>query len=120
MPPRITVRILPSPVLTRVLVTEGCDELMKARLPGPSHLHPRAMVTLLEAIALSHQQRVRVVLSADSEAISCGLGLTDGFGFGVSTLHFEVEVLPDAAQRRRARRLSGMGDFRAVRRLETP
>jgi hypothetical protein len=120
MQSRITVRILPSPLLTRMLVTEGSDHLMKARLPGPSNMHPRATLTLLEAVALLYQQRIRVVLSADDEAISSGLGLTDGFGFGASNLHYEVEVLPDAAQRRRARRLYGLGDFRDVRRLEMP
>jgi hypothetical protein len=57
------------------------------------------------------------VLSADSEAISLGLGLTDGFGFGIDSLYYEVEVLPDAEQRRRAKRLLGLGDFRDVRRL---
>src|ERR1700733_7321151 len=79
--------------------------------------HPLAAKTLLESISLLYQTRVRVVLSADCEAISLGLGLTDGFGFGIDSLYYEVEVLPDAEQRRRAKRLLGLGDFRDVRRL---
>jgi hypothetical protein len=70
--------------------------------------------------ALFYQSRIRVVLSADSEAISFGLGLTDGLGFGIDTFYYEVEVLPDAEQRRRAKRLCGLGDFREVRRLVAP
>lgn len=117
MKPRITVRIVPTTASTRVLVMVEGDEILKARLPPPSQAHRLATRTLLEAIALFCQGRIRVVLSADSEAISFGLGLTDGFGFGIDTFHYEVEVLP--GQRRRARRLHGLGDFRDVRRLES-
>jgi hypothetical protein len=116
----ITVRILPSSTSTRVLVTDGNDEVLKARLPMPSQMHRLAVKTMLEAIALFYQSRIRVVLSADSEAISFGLGLTDGLGFGIDTFYYEVEVLPDAEQRRRAKRLYGLGDFREVRRLVAP
>jgi hypothetical protein len=117
MPPRITVRIHPTSTTTRVLVTYGNDEVLKARLPAPSQMHRMAAKTMLEAIALFYETPVRVVLSADSEAISSGLGLTDGFGFGIDGLHYEVEVLPDADQRRRAKRIYGLGDFHEVRRL---
>jgi hypothetical protein len=82
-------------------------------------MHRMAAKTMLEAIALLYQTRVRVVLSADSEAISLGFGLTDGFGFGIDSLYSGVEVLPDAEQRRHAKRLCGLGDFREVRRLVT-
>ena len=39
------------------------------------------------------------MLSADFEATSFDFGLTDGLGMGVDTLHYEIGVLPDAAQR---------------------
>jgi hypothetical protein len=117
MSPRITVRILPSSSTTRVLVTYGNEEVLKARLPASPQMHRLAAKTMLEAIALFYQTRVRVVLSADSEAISLGLGLTDGFGFGIDSLYYEVEVLPDSEQRRHAKRLGGLGDFSDVRRL---
>ena len=120
MSARITVRILPSATSTRVLVTDGKDEVLKARLPVPSQIHRLAAKTMLEAIALFYQSRIRVVLSADSEAISCSLGLTDGFGFGIDSQHYDVGVLPDAEQRRCAKRLRGLGDFREVRRLVAP
>jgi hypothetical protein len=120
MRPKITVRILPSSSSTRVLVTESNDQLLKARFPEPSRVHRLAAPTLLEAIALFYQQRVRVVLSADSEVISSALGLTDGFGFGNSNLYYEVEVVPDAHARRRGQRVQGVGDFRDVCRLQTP
>jgi hypothetical protein len=55
---------------TRVLVTVVKDEVLKARLPAAARVHRLAAKTLLEAIALFYQQRIRVVLSADSEATS--------------------------------------------------
>ncbi|MGD0680360.1 MAG: hypothetical protein ABSC94_33720 [Polyangiaceae bacterium] len=116
MSARITVRILPSST-TRVLVTDGKDEVLKAQLPTGTGVHRLAAKTLLEAIALFYQERIRVVLSADSEAISFDLGLTDGLGLGIDTFYYEVEVLPDASRRRRAKRLYGLGDFRDMRRL---
>lgn len=115
----ITVRFLSSST-ARVLVTDGNDEVLKARLPSATRAHRLAAKTLLEAIALFYQERIRVVLSADFEATSFDFGRTDGLGMGVDTPHCEVEVLPDAAQRRRAERLDGLGDFRAVRRLVCP
>jgi hypothetical protein len=117
MRPRITVRIVPSSSTTLVLVTYGQDQVLKARLPPASQMHRGSAKTLLESIAMMYQTRVLVVLSADSEAISLDLGLTDGFGFGIDSLYYEVEVLLDTEQRRRAKRLSGLGDFRDVRRL---
>jgi hypothetical protein len=58
----ITVRILPSST-TRVPVTDGKDEVLKARLPAAARVHRLAAKTLLEAIALFYQERIRVVLS---------------------------------------------------------
>ena len=51
-------------------------------------------------------------VSAESEDLSCAQGLSDGFGFGIDTLHYEVEIAASRAERRR-----GQGSFRDVRRL---
>jgi hypothetical protein len=116
MAPMTTVRILPTRRATRILVTDpNGDEVLKAQLPPAGRMHRLAARTLLEAIALFYNARIRVVLSVDSEAISFELGLSDGLGTGIDTFYYEVEILPSREQRRRL--LRGLGDFRDVRHL---
>jgi hypothetical protein len=80
---------------TRVLVTNPYgQEILKARLAAASQAHHLAARTLLEAVALFCNARVRVVLSAESEESSCAQGLSDGFGFGIDSLYYEVEIAP--------------------------
>ncbi len=48
-----TVVLIPSAMRTRVLLSHGADELMRALLPPPSQVrHGRAGITFLEAMAL--------------------------------------------------------------------
>ena len=111
------VAIVPSATRTRVLVTEGPDELLRAILPPASRLHARAAITFLEGLSLWVQAKLHVVLCADAEA-GCSLGLTDELGVGVRSLFFDVEVRDGAARRRRrGRRIRGIGDFVDVRQL---
>jgi len=66
---------------TRVLLMHGPDEVMKARLRAvatPAHRFAGPM--LCESMALWHDQRVRAVVSAESEDVLFGLGLCDGLG----------------------------------------
>jgi len=104
--------IKPTRETTRLLVTHGEDEVLRAALPSPTGLHPRAAPTLLEAISLWYQRPVSAVVYATDLDLSSGLGLCDGFGFGSRTVHYEVEVV-DPARRRR-----GMGTFRDLRQLD--
>lgn len=114
------VAIVPSATRTRVLVTEGPDELMRAVLPSPSQLqYERAVITFLESLALWLNAKLRVVLSVDAKEAGCCLGLTDELGVGVRSLFFDVEVRDRAARRRRrGRRIRGVGDFVDVRQLQ--
>jgi len=103
---------------TRVLLTQGPDEVMKARLRAratPAHRFAGPM--LCESMALWHDQRVRAVVSADSEDVLFALGLCDGLGVARATLHYVVEPLFTHEPPRRGQRLSGLGDFRGERRL---
>jgi hypothetical protein len=103
---------------TRVLLTQGPDEVMKARLRAvatPAHRFAGPM--LCEAMALWHGQRVRAVVSAESEAILFALGLCDGLGVARATLHYVVQPLVAEDPPRRGQRLPGLGDFRGERRL---
>jgi hypothetical protein len=103
---------------TRILVTAGPQEvLLKARLrPDPGH--PRALPTLLEALALWQGATVHAVLSADAAAASSTKGLWHNcfLDFGEPPLY----TLAFAAARGRRRRrddLGGLGDFRDLQRL---
>ena len=103
---------------TRVLRTQGPDEGVKARLrAGAMPAHRLAGPMLCESMALWHDPRVRVVVSAASEDVLFALGLCDGLGVGRATLHYVVEPLFTHEPPRRGQRLWGLGDFRSERRL---
>jgi hypothetical protein len=98
---RLKATIKPNPLATRILVTFGEDDVLKAVLPPPTQVHPRAAETLLEALSLWFARPLFAVLVADAQGTSPALGLCDGLGTGRKTLCFEVEVY-DRALRRRA------------------
>lgn len=113
-----TVVLIPSATRTRVLVTAGSDELMRAILPPPSQLqYERATTAFLESLALWLNAKLHVVLSVDAKEAGCCLGLTDELGVGVRSLFFEVEVRDRRARRRRGQRIRGIGDFTDARQL---
>jgi hypothetical protein len=108
--PRLVIK--PSTVKTRLLLTWGDEEMMRAALPPPGAGHPRSAETLLEGLSLWLRQPLSVVVCAEPGGISSALGLCDGFGFGATTLHYEVEVVDP---RKRPR---GLGPFRDLRQLD--
>lgn len=114
----IWMGIAPGPTATRVLAMHGASEtILKARLRrDPSH--PRALATLLEAIALWEGMPVRAALAADDEPSSyasslCRSPRTD---VGIDPL-FTVDWVPVAGRRRRRSQLTGMGQFNDLERL---
>ena len=111
----ITVTIKASSSETALLVKQGPDELMIARLGPGSFAHRRALPAMMEALALWFQSRISVVLCAASEGVASSTGLVDGLGCGLGTLHFEVDVLLPGPRRAGAR-LRGLGDLRELRR----
>ena len=115
---RYQVVIAPSATRTRVLVTEGSDELLRAVLPSPSQLrHERATITFLEGLALWLDAKLHVVLSVDAREAGFCLGLTDELGVGLRSLFFDVEVRDRRARRRRGQRIRGVADFTDLRQL---
>jgi len=111
----ITVTIRATSAETTLLVKDGPDEMMIARLGAQRWADHRALPALMEALALWFQRRICVVLCAASEEIASSTGLVDGLGCGLGLLHFEVEVvLP--GDRRPGARLRGLGNLRALRR----
>jgi hypothetical protein len=108
--PRLVVK--PSSLKTRLLVTYGDEEVMRAQLPPPTAVHPRAAATLCEGLSLWLDRPLSIVLCADAPGTSFALGLCDGFGFGVTSVHYEVEVVDPR------HRVRGLGSFRDLRRLQ--
>ena len=107
---RWKVTLRPDPREVRLLVTSGVwGDLLKARLPLPGH--PRAVLGLLEGLALWAGSPLAAAITADSRWSRTS----------VSTL-FGGEVWPpesalvhfDFVDRRSPRRIRGLGDFRAV------
>jgi hypothetical protein len=92
---------------------DDVGDVIKARLPLAPR-HPRALLTLLEGVALWRGQPLRVVLSASGPSVPW-LG-SDLFGDemwpGESPL-----VTFSVAHPGRRRRLEGLGDFRPLRRV---
>ncbi len=114
----IWVGIAPGPTATRVLAMHGATEtILKARLRrDPSH--PRALATLLEALALWQGMHVHAALAADDEPTSyaaslCRDPLTE---HGIDPL-FTVDWVPVAGRRRRRPGIAGMGRFHDLERL---
>ncbi len=106
--------IIPGHKETRILMTEGADDLLIAKLAPPTEVRHRwAAPMLLEALSLWQSRPVRVVISADAQDYLYPLGLGDGIGLGASTAHYVVEIVDRV--RPRARRLRGLGDFRDAR-----
>jgi hypothetical protein len=60
---RYVLTIMPTPAWTRLLLTEGPDELLRATLPTPVLIrHTRAARALLEGLSLWLDSRLHVVL----------------------------------------------------------
>jgi hypothetical protein len=98
----------------KLLVTSPLgDDLLKARLPIRP-LHPRALLTLLEGVALWSGEPVRAVMTAgahhDDRAGSDAWG-DDLWPFESPLVRFDFARSPS----RTRRRLVGVGDFRDVR-----
>ena len=116
MTDELRLTIVPRSNETRILMTQGPDDVLMARLaPVTSSHHRWAAPMLLQALSTWQGRPVRVVLSADAEDSLYSLGLSDGLGLGEACLHYVVDVVDPGAERR-GRRLRGLGDFRDARR----
>jgi hypothetical protein len=112
------VVLSPSAPWTRVLVSQGPDELVRALLPPASQVrHARAVPTLLEGLAMWLDKRLDVVLSVDAQEVASCLGLTDALGIGAESVYYRVQVSERGVRRRRGTRIRGVGDFGDLRQL---
>ena len=108
----VTLQATPKGVL--LLVTSGGSDLLKACLP-PRPGHPRALLTLLEGLALWRGQALPVAISVGIDSAPwAGSGL-----FGDELFPAESPLVRFHAVHHGSRaRLRGVADFRALRRTE--
>jgi len=100
----------------QLLITSSeLGDVLKARLPLPAH-HPRALLTLLEGAALWSGRELRPVISADdSAAVWLGSSV-----FGDELWPAESQLVRfEVGGRAHQRPLPGLGDFRALRRVQS-
>lgn len=110
------VMMVASAESTRLLVTEGPHEVLKALLPPGSHRRADAAAVLLEGLARWFEEPLSVALAADAAGHWSSLGLCNEAGAGEKSVFYEVELV-DRRLLRRGRTLGGVGDFRDVRQL---
>jgi hypothetical protein len=109
------VVLSPSSRWTRVLVTHGSDELLRAVMPAPSSVrHERAAATFIEGLALWLDTTLPVVLCVAAEDRGFCLG---EMGLGHRSVFYRVEVQERGARRRRGSRIRGVADFSDIRQI---
>lgn len=112
----IWMGVAPRAAATRILAMHGPSEtLLKAVLRGEP-AHPRALATLLEALALWQGTPVRAVLCADDQAPSCDSTLWRAAWDEGGPL-YSITWVPGVDRPRRQRSISGVGDFRDLERV---
>lgn len=113
----IWMAISPERRTTRVLAMAGPSEtILKARLL-PSPAHPRAMATLLEAVALWQGEQVRAALCAgEKDGASDSSLYREAFTDAGGPL-YTLDWVPACRERRRHRDLAGVGEFTDLRQL---
>ena len=115
----IWMGISPNATSTRVLAMAGPrDTILKARL-SRSPAHPRAMATLLEAIALWQGRPIRAALCADERPDGSDSSLFRETFADVGGPLYTLDWIPVPERGRRARRrdIAGMGEFADLRQL---
>ncbi|HTB75144.1 MAG TPA: hypothetical protein VK762_17960 [Polyangiaceae bacterium] len=111
----IWMGLAPEPKGTRVIAMAGPSEtILKARLL-PSPQHPRAMATLLEAVAMWQGTRVRAVLSVADWDGGCGSNFYPGAFTDFGGPLYTLDWVPACPRGRRHRDLPGVGSFADLR-----
>ena len=102
---------------TRILATAGPREtVLKARL-SPAPQHPRALPTLLDALAMWQGIQVRAAVVADGPEPSCATRLKLDFAADfLGAPLYQLEYVPRHKPRHRDR-LDGLGPFHDLRQL---
>lgn len=113
----IWMAISPERLSTRVIAMAGPSEtILKARL-SPEPAHPRAMATLLEAVALWQGARVRAALCAAEKDGASDTSFYRHAFTEVGGPLYSLDWVPAPHVRRRHRDVAGIGNFADLRQL---
>ena len=115
----IWMAIAPSATSTRVLAMAGAqDTILKARL-SRSPCHPRALASLLEALALRQGVPIRAALCADARPGGSDSSLFRETFTDLGGPLYTLDWVPALEHGRRVRRrdILGMGKFEDLRKL---
>src|SRR5258706_3662100 len=113
----IWMGIAPSSAATRVIAMTGPgDTILKAHLASDPK-HPRALATLLEAIALWQGQPVRAALCADAGGLSYDSTLCREAFLDDGGALYSIVWVPAGSHRQRRHRIHGLGNVRDLERL---
>jgi hypothetical protein len=101
----------------RLLVSEPAGEILKAEFRTYPN-HPRALLWILEGLALWSGERLYVAIHAEHPVDhSLGLGTFGGDEWPEANALIEFVFIETDGRRRR--KLSGVGDFRRLRRVDS-
>jgi hypothetical protein len=113
----IQVVIAPDPYATRILVSDPQGyTLLKGNL-APHTCHPRALPTLLDALALWEGTMLRVVLSVDEWDASGAKNLCRGLHRDDGAPLFSLDWVPRVVENPGSNPRSHLGNFSDLRRL---
>jgi hypothetical protein len=113
----IWVGIDPRPSSARVLaIREPGETFLKAKLESVPR-HPRALGTLLEALSLWEGEPIRAALAVGEQEWHRGGYFPADFGDPAQTPLYGIDLVPRVRRQRHRDGLTGLGDFRDVRRL---
>lgn len=112
----IWMGVAPSAVATRVLAMASPSETILKALLRADPQHPRALGTLLEAVALWQGVPVRAALCVDESAPSSASTFYRGAWDDGGAL-YSVSWVPGPGRRRQRFGVRGVGDFRDLERL---
>jgi|SRR5277367_4982839 len=113
----IWMAIAPGPQGARVIAMAGpAETILKARLLRSPH-HPRAMATLLEAVAMWQGTKVRAVLGVPAEDEPCDSDFYREVFTDFGGPLYSIDWVPVRRRARRHRDLPGVGDFADLREL---
>lgn len=102
---------------TRVVAMRGPNEtFLKAQLDAEPK-HPRALGTLLEAVALWQGMPVHAALSVVGRDTSCGSNLYREMFLDEGGALYRLVWVAAGVPRRRGPRIGGLGSFRDLERL---
>jgi hypothetical protein len=114
----IWMGIAPGSLTTRVIAMAGASEtILKARLAPEPH-HPRALPTLLEAVALWQGRHVRAALAADEKVEGSDSTLFRAILPDDGGALFTLDWVPAGARAlHRHRDIRGFGEFADLRQM---